>query len=86
MGCKPQPGGGGSAGPNVLVIYLDDMRADGLQFMPKTRELFDHEFVEARANGGACTDTRLGLFTGTYTVHHPWAWIFTHEQHDASRT
>ena len=62
------------------------MRADGLRFLPKTRALLDHEFVQARANGGACTDTRLGLFTGTYTEHHPWDWAKTQGEHDAART
>jgi N-acetylglucosamine-6-sulfatase len=71
---------------NVLVIYLDDMRRDGLQFMPKTRALFKHEFTEARANGGACTDTRLGLFTGTLTRNHPWDWKYTVSEHDAAQT
>jgi N-acetylglucosamine-6-sulfatase len=80
MGCQPD------RRPNVLVICLDDMRADLLQFMPKTRALFDHEFVQSRANGGSCTDVRLGLFTGTYTLHHPWSWIFTWRDHDGTRT
>jgi N-acetylglucosamine-6-sulfatase len=66
---------------------MDDMRFDGLRFMPKTRALFDHEFTQARANGGACTDTRLGLFTGTYIKNHPWFWTTTkHGGFDAART
>lgn len=86
LGCTPPDGDDSGRRPNVLVICLDDMRADGVQFMPKTRALFGHDFVQARANGGACTDTRLGLFTGTYTEHHPWNWMRTQSEHDAAQT
>ena len=72
-------------GANVIVICLDDMRRDGLQFLPKARALLTHEFTQARANGGACTDTRLGLFTGTWTRNHPWSWWQTAGRHDPAR-
>ena len=72
--------------PNVIVIYMDGMRLDGLDYMPKCQKLFDHRFTQARANGGACTDTRLGLFTGTYIVHYPWRTEVTNEEHDAAKT
>ncbi len=74
------------AGTNVAVIYLDDMREDGLDYMPKTMARFDHRFTEARANGGSCIDTRLGLFSGTNMKNHPWPWTATHTEVDASRT
>lgn len=79
-------GDDGAARPDIVVLYLDDMRADGLAFMPKTLARFAHRFDQARANGGACTDTRLGLFSGTYTRNHPWDWRATARDHDAGRT
>lgn len=72
--------------PNLIVIYLDDMRLDGLDFMPRSRAHFDHEFTQARANGGACTDTRMGLFTGTYILNHPWNVWRTQTDRDPAKT
>lgn len=73
-------------GVNIAVLYLDDMREDGLNFMPKTMARFNHRFTQSRANGGACTDTRLGLFSGTNLRNHPWPWWLTANQHDPSKT
>ncbi|MEZ5247289.1 MAG: sulfatase-like hydrolase/transferase [Acidimicrobiales bacterium] len=73
-------------GTNIAVLYLDDMREDGLAFMPKTMARFNHRFTQSRANGGACTDTRLGLFTGTNLKNHPWPWHLTALRHDAAKT
>lgn len=73
-------------GTNIAVLYLDDMREDGLAFMPKTMARFDHRFTQSRANGGACTDTRLGLFSGRNLKNHPWNWWQTPTQHDAAQT
>ncbi|MEQ8839877.1 MAG: sulfatase-like hydrolase/transferase [Acidimicrobiales bacterium] len=73
-------------GTNIAVLYLDDMREDGLNYMPKTMARFDHRFTQSRANGGACIDTRLGLFTGTNLKNHPWKWYLTATELDPTKT
>ncbi|GAA1475689.1 hypothetical protein GCM10009623_01350 [Nocardioides aestuarii] len=62
--------------PNVLLIYVDDMRADDLAFMPYTRSLFDGgtRFSQAISPHPLCCPARAELMTGQYAqnngVHH----------------
>jgi len=68
-------------GPNVVMIYVDDMRLDDLSYMPFTRSLFDRgtRFRHAISPHPLCCPARAELLTGQYAqnngVHHnrgPW--------------
>lgn len=58
---------------NVLVIMMDDMRADEMAFMPNVRRLIRGKgthFTGARVNIPLCSPARTGLITGQYSKHH----------------
>jgi arylsulfatase A-like enzyme len=64
---------GGGDRPNILVLMLDDMRRDDLQFMPNTRRLITDqgvEFTNAVAPQPLCCPARASFFTGLYTHNH----------------
>lgn len=55
--------------PNVVLILTDDMRADELRFMPKTRRLLVREgvrFTNALSPHPMCCPARAELVTGQY--------------------
>lgn len=55
--------------PNVVVILTDDMRADDLRFLPKTRRLLVNRgvrFSNAISPHPMCCPARAGLVTGQY--------------------
>jgi N-acetylglucosamine-6-sulfatase len=62
--------------PNVVLVYVDDMRADDLAYMPYTRSLFDDgtTFTHAISPHPLCCPARAELMTGQYAqnngVHH----------------
>ncbi len=58
--------------PNVLVIMPDDMRADDLRSMPKTRRAFAGgiRYRNAYATTPLCCPSRTTIFTGQYTHNH----------------
>ncbi|CAA9353429.1 MAG: hypothetical protein AVDCRST_MAG34-1913 [uncultured Nocardioidaceae bacterium] len=59
--------------PNVVVILLDDMRADDLAFMPLSRRLLADEgaqFVNSFSPYPLCCPARASLLTGVYTHNH----------------
>ena len=68
----------GAAGrPNVIVILVDDMRADDLAYMPFTRRLFatgGMTFTDSISPHPLCCPARAELLTGQYAqnngVHH----------------
>src|SRR4051812_47057532 len=63
----------GHARPNIVFLLVDDMRADELKFMPKTRRwiggggvTFDNSF----APNPLCCPARSSILTGLYTHSH----------------
>lgn len=59
--------------PNIVVVMADDMRADELRFMPRTRALlggegvaFDHSFSPYPL----CCPARASFLSGQYTHNH----------------
>lgn len=65
--------------PNLLVITLDDMREDDLQWMPKTQRLLGRQgarFENAFAPYPLCCPSRSSFLTGKYTHnHHVWSHV-----------
>jgi arylsulfatase A-like enzyme len=74
IGLKALTDGTGMAQqPNILVLMLDDLRRDDLQFMPNTRRLITEqgvEFTNALAPQPLCCPARASFFTGRYTHNH----------------
>jgi N-acetylglucosamine-6-sulfatase len=70
------------ARPNVVVIMVDDMRADDIRYMPRTRALIGARGVAFRNSFSPyplCCPARASVLTGQYThnhrvfnVHPPW--------------
>ena len=59
--------------PNVLVITADDMRADDLQWMPRTRHLLADRGITFRnsfAPDPLCAPSRASFLTGRYVHNH----------------
>ena len=64
----PEP----AARPNIVVLNLDDMRADSLAQMPKTLQWMAQggtSFVNAYVTTPSCCPSRAGLLSGRY-VHN----------------
>jgi arylsulfatase A-like enzyme len=59
--------------PNVVLIVADDERADGLDHMPQTTELFGDEgtaFTQAVSSYPNCCPSRTTMMTGQYAHNH----------------
>ncbi len=59
--------------PNVVMMIVDDMRADDLQYMPNTRRLLGSNgvtFTNSFAPYPLCCPARASIFTGQYTHNH----------------
>ncbi|MGH3362720.1 MAG: sulfatase-like hydrolase/transferase, partial [Nocardioides sp.] len=59
--------------PNVVMIVVDDMRADELRWMPRARRLIGGQgvrFVNSFAPYPLCCPARASYFTGQYTHNH----------------
>jgi arylsulfatase A-like enzyme len=59
--------------PNVVMMIVDDMRADDLQYMPSTRRLLGDggvTFANSFAPYPLCCPARASIFTGQYTHNH----------------
>ena len=62
--------------PNILVIYMDDMRWDDLQFMPIVESLLQDQgvtFGNSFVTTSLCCPSRASLLTGQY-VHNHGVW------------
>ncbi len=56
--------------PNIVLISADDMRADDIKFMPRTRKLLGQAgvtFTNALSNNPLCCPARATLLTGQYS-------------------
>jgi arylsulfatase A-like enzyme len=59
--------------PNIVMIVVDDMRDDELQYMPRTRRLLGGRgvrFLNSFAPYPLCCPARASYFTGQYTHNH----------------
>lgn len=66
--------------PNVLMIMVDDMRADELQWMPNVQKLIAQQgvnFVNGFASFPLCCPARASVVTGKYPHNHG---VWSHEQ------
>lgn len=59
--------------PNIVLLMVDDMRADDLRFMPKTRRLVGGagvRFANSFSPNPLCCPARASALTGRYTHNH----------------
>lgn len=59
----------GRRGQNVVLVVVDDMRADDLQYLPRVRRLLGGEgvrFTNAYAVDPVCCPSRVSMLTGQY--------------------
>jgi N-acetylglucosamine-6-sulfatase len=59
--------------PNIVMIMVDDMRADDIRYMPWTRRLIGRRGVDFRnsfAPYPLCCPARASVLTGQYTHNH----------------
>ena len=58
--------------PNILIINLDDTRADGIDRMPTLAQLASEgiSFTNSFAGNPLCAPSRASLLTGLYGPHH----------------
>jgi arylsulfatase A-like enzyme len=58
--------------PNILIINLDDTRADGTDLMPTLAQLASEgvTFTNSFATNPLCAPSRASLLTGLYGPHH----------------
>ena len=64
--------------PNILMLMVDDMRLDDLQFMPRTQRLIARRgvtFENGMAPYPLCCPARASVLTGLYTHNHR---VFSH--------
>ncbi|MFA6297703.1 MAG: sulfatase-like hydrolase/transferase, partial [Nocardioides sp.] len=70
----------GAPRPNVLVIETDDMRADELRWMPRTRSLIAGRgltFANSFSPDPLCCPARASFLTGQYSHNHQ---VLSHEE------
>lgn len=63
--------------PNILLVMTDDMRADDLQWMPRTQEFFATRGTNFRnmfAPTPLCCPNRASYLTGEYSHNHEVWW------------
>jgi arylsulfatase A-like enzyme len=68
-----EPSGPGAERPNIVLIMADDMRADELRWMPRTRRLLAGSgvrFTNSFAPHPVCCPARTSTLTGQYTHNH----------------
>lgn len=66
----PAPAAATADRPNIVLITADDMRADDIAFMPRTRRLLGKAgvtFTDAISNYPLCCPARATLLTGQYS-------------------
>src|SRR5215210_5587681 len=59
--------------PNIVFVLTDDMRADDLEYMPKTQERLAQEgttFSNAFVSYSQCCPSRASILRGQYTHNH----------------
>lgn len=69
----PTQGTGPGRQPNVLVITADDLRADDLRWMPRTRRLLGGHgltFLNSFSPNPLCCPDRASFLTGKYSHNH----------------
>lgn len=70
---SPVRGGVPGSRPNIVVVMADDMRADEMRFMPRTRRLLGDEgveFVNSFSPYPLCCPARASFLSGRYTHNH----------------
>jgi N-acetylglucosamine-6-sulfatase len=70
---EPPPGAPEPTRPNILVVNADDMRADDLRFMPRSRRLLARQGLDFRnsfAPNPLCCPSRASFLTGRYSHNH----------------
>ena len=68
-----EPVVGGSDRPNILVLMVDDMRDDDLQFLPNVQRLITDRgvrFTNALSPHPLCCPARASFLTGLYSHNH----------------
>lgn len=68
---------GSGSRPNVVVVMVDDMRADDLRFAPTIRRLAETEgatFQNAFSPYPLCAPSRASFLTGQYAHNHGVLW------------
>lgn len=66
--------------PNIVVIMADDMRADDMRYMPRTRRLLGGRgvtFSNSFSPYPLCCPARASFLTGQYTHNHK---VWSHEK------
>ena len=57
--------------PNIVVIEIDDMRADELQYLPKTMALLPGaHFTNSVVSASLCCPSRATFLSGQYAMNH----------------
>lgn len=57
--------------PNIVVIEVDDMRADEMQYLPKTMELLPGaDFTNSVVSASLCCPSRATFLSGQYAMNH----------------
>ena len=62
-----------SPAPNIVLILTDDMRADDLEYMPKTKSLIVDQglnFSDAFVTTSECCPSRASILRGQYAHNH----------------
>lgn len=83
---------GSGSRPNVVVVMVDDMRADDLRFAPTIRRLADTEgvtFQNSFSPYPLCAPSRASFLTGSYAHNHGVYWHhrpYGYASFDDSRT
>ncbi|MFM7272084.1 MAG: PKD domain-containing protein [Actinomycetes bacterium] len=73
--------------PNIVVIEADDLRADELQFLPKTRELLQGTtFTNSFASTSLCCPSRAAFLSGQYATNNGVADNYSFDSFDANST
>lgn len=70
----------GGQPPDVVVVMADDMRADDVRFMPRTRRLLGESgvtFANSFSPAPLCCPARASFLTGQYAHNHG---VVSHEQ------
>lgn len=65
--------------PNILMLMVDDMRADDLQYMPSTQQLIGEQgvtFSNGFSSFPLCCPARASVLTGLYPHNHG---VWSHE-------
>ncbi len=79
-GCAPEP----PARPNLIVVVVDDARADGVDRMPVVQKRLAPEgvwFENSFTPAALCCPSRASFLTGLYSLHHGTRQVIGHGAH-----